>query len=258
MALFANPLKPKRPPEVLPPITRRELKYLLEAQGWALWNNTQPYLEYGASRDDAGAMLVGKLDGDLSWVPRDSVASTASRLHMAVVLLTCQTPKVAVNEYMIGRNCYLLRYDELPMLPSVLALLKLELARQQEQMKVSAQPVAYASKEGDLTYSSDDVVQQLFRAVLGRAGPACAPTPPSSRSAPPGSARPRARPRPSPPKSPHRDGAGPARSRRRRLGQAGAIPSRRHAAADAHSHSHPDARARPRARRGGPRGPPPR
>lgn len=168
MGLFANPLKPKRAPEVLPAITRRELQHLLEAHGWALWNNTQPYLEFGAKREDAGAMLVGKLDGDLSWVPRESVASTASRLHMAVILLTCQTPKLAVNEYMIGRNCYLLRYDELPMLPSVLALLKLEHERQLEQMKVSAQPVAYTSQEGDLTYSSDRVVQQLFNALLGR------------------------------------------------------------------------------------------
>ncbi len=168
MGLFANPLKPKRAPEMLPAITRRELQHLLEAHGWALWNNTQPYLEFGAKREDAGALLIGKLDGDLSWVPRDSVASTASRLHMPVVLLTCQTPKMAVIEYMIGRNCYLLRYDELPMLPSVLALLKLEHERQLEQMKASAQPVAYTSKEGDLTYSSDNVVQQLFNALLGR------------------------------------------------------------------------------------------
>ncbi len=168
MALFANLLKPRRPPEMLPAITRRELQHLLEAHGWELWNNSEPYLEFGAKREDAGAMLIGKLDGDLSWVPRDSVASTASMLHMAVVLITCQTPKFALNEYMIGRNCYLLRYDELQMLPSVLALLKLEHARQQEQMKASAQPVAYASKEGDLTYASDAVVQQLFHALFGR------------------------------------------------------------------------------------------
>ena len=168
MALFGNPLKPKRAPEVLPAITRRELQHLMEAHGWALWNNTEPYLEFGAKRDDAGALLIGKLDGDLSWVPRDSVASTASRLHMAVVLFTCQTPKLVVNEYMIGRNCYLLRYDEMQMLPSVLSLLKLEHDRQLEQMKASAQPVAYASKEGDLTYTSDAVVQQLFHALFGR------------------------------------------------------------------------------------------
>ena len=102
-------------------------------------------------------MLVGKLLGDLSYVPMDGIAAVAGQFKTPVIMLTEAIPGIAVNEHMMQRNCYLLRQDQMLLIPEALRLLQLEKRRQ------AAAAASYSS-----AITPEEIVRQVYRALLRR------------------------------------------------------------------------------------------
>ena len=146
-----------------------EIRKRLRASGWEVGGNNHPHMELSCRHPEHGSVFIGKLDGDLLYVPMDGIASVAGEFRHPVVMLTQVQPPRAVNEAMMERNCFLLHQDGLPLLTSVLMMLRLENKRQQAVMSTARLKTTSSENVGEsIAYSSADLTQQVFRALLRR------------------------------------------------------------------------------------------
>ncbi len=177
MSLFAK-LKAPSKPEPLAPLPH--YRDLLAAAGWSFTSLLMPPVIYECSHPDLGRMLLGELDVDPADLPFEALATTAASYDCPVILLAPLGAPTPLAQPGLDSAVYLLRQDELGLIPATLQLLYQArlLAAAPAATPEIAEPVEpppapeLTQEPGPPPFvSPESVVRQLYEVLLGR-GPA--------------------------------------------------------------------------------------
>lgn len=179
MSLFAK-LKAPSKPEPLAPLPH--YRDLLAAAGWSFTSLLMPPVIYECSHPDLGRMLLGELDVDPAELPYEALTTTAASYDCPVLLLAPLSAPTPLAQPGLESAVYLLRQDELGLIPATLQLLyqaRLLAAAPSETPEAAATELAPAIAEPvepppapepapPPFVTPESVVKQLFEVMLGR------------------------------------------------------------------------------------------
>ena len=180
MSLFAK-LKAPSKPEPLAPLPH--YRDLLAAAGWSFTSLLMPPVIYECSHPDLGRMLLGELDVDPAALPFEALTTTAASYDCPVLLLAPLGAPTPLAQPGLDSAVYLLRQDELGLIPATLQLLYQarllaaapaetpdladDLAASDARPELAAAPVESPAPEPAFV-TPESVVKQLFEVMLGR------------------------------------------------------------------------------------------
>ncbi len=178
MSLFAK-LKAPSKPEPLAPLPH--YRDLLAAAGWSFTSLLMPPVIYECSHPDLGRMLLGELDVDPAELPFEALTTTAASYDCPVLLLAPLSAPTPLAQPGLESAVYLLRQDELGLIPATLQLLYQarllavpdetpEAAPELAAPAMAAEPVEpHPAPEPTPPFvTPESVVKQLFEVMLGR------------------------------------------------------------------------------------------
>ncbi len=174
MSLFAK-LKASSKPEPLAPVPH--YRDLLAAAGWSFTSLLMPPVIYECSHPDLGRKLLGALDVHPAHLHIEELTTTAASYDCPVILLAPLGAPTPLAQPGLDSAVYLLRQDELGLIPATLQLLyqaRLLAAAPAATPEVEpAAPIEPPAPEqvhaAPPFVSPESVVIQLFEVLLGRA-----------------------------------------------------------------------------------------